>query len=145
LLEVLDPEQNHNFYDNYLETEYDLSKVLFIATANAIQNMQPALRDRLEIVDLSGYAVEEKIQIARRHLVPKQKEAHGLSKMKFKIGDKVLSKIIEDYTRGKRRQGIGSTTRCCDASRSKGICHEEPHQKSTFASRRCENSRQAKV
>jgi len=99
LLEVLDPEQNHNFYDNYLETEYDLSKVLFIATANAIQNMQPALRDRLEIVDLSGYAVEEKIQIARRHLVPKQKEAHGLGKMKFKIGDKVLSKIIEDYTR----------------------------------------------
>jgi ATP-dependent Lon protease len=99
LLEVLDPEQNHNFYDNYLETEYDLSKVLFIATANAVQNMQPALRDRLEIVDLSGYAVEEKIQIARRHLVPKQKEAHGLGKMKFKIGDKVLSKIIEDYTR----------------------------------------------
>jgi len=99
MLEVLDPEQNNSFYDNYLETEFDLSKVLFIATANALQNIQPALRDRLEIVDLSGYAVEEKIQIARRHLVPKQKEAHGLEKMKFKIGDKVLSKIIEDYTR----------------------------------------------
>lgn len=99
LLEVLDPEQNHTFYDNYLELEYDLSKVLFIATANNVQNIQPALRDRLEIIDLSGYAVEEKIEIAKRHLVPKQKEAHGLTGMSFKIGDKVLEKIIEDYTR----------------------------------------------
>ncbi|MBS1745062.1 MAG: endopeptidase La [Bacteroidetes bacterium] len=99
LLEVLDPEQNNTFYDNYLELEYDLSKVLFIATANNIQNIQPALRDRLEIIDLSGYAVEEKIQIAQRHLVPKQKEAHGLVKTKLKISDKVLQKIIENYTR----------------------------------------------
>jgi len=99
MLEVLDPEQNHTFYDNYLELEYDLSKVLFIATANNIQNIQPALRDRLEIIDLSGYAVEEKMEIAKRHLVPKQKEAHGLKDMNFKIGDKVLEKIIQDYTR----------------------------------------------
>src|SRR5689334_20897040 len=99
LLEVLDPEQNHTFYDNYLELEYDLSKVLFIATANNINNIQPALRDRLEIIDLSGYAVEEKMEIARRHLVPKQKEAHGLGNMKFKIGEKVLEKMIQDYTR----------------------------------------------
>ncbi|MBV9963309.1 MAG: endopeptidase La [Parafilimonas sp.] len=99
LLEVLDPEQNNTFYDNYLELEYDLSKVLFIATANNIQNIQPALRDRLEIIDLSGYAVEEKIQIAQRHLVPKQKEAHGLGKVKLKISDKVLQRIIESYTR----------------------------------------------
>lgn len=99
LLEVLDPEQNNTFYDNYLELEYDLSKVLFIATANNIQNIQPALRDRLEIIDLSGYAVEEKIQIAQRHLVPKQKEAHGLGKSKLKISDKVLQKVIENYTR----------------------------------------------
>ncbi len=99
LLEVLDPEQNHTFYDNYLELEYDLSKVLFVATANDINTIQPALRDRLEIIDLSGYAVEEKVEIARRHLVPKQKEAHGLDKMNFKISDKVLSKIIQDYTR----------------------------------------------
>jgi len=99
LLEVLDPEQNNNFYDNYLELEYDLSKVLFIATANNLQNIQPALRDRLEIIDLSGYAVEEKMEIAKRHLIPKQKEAHGLKEMNFKIGDKVLQQIIEDYTR----------------------------------------------
>jgi len=99
LLEVLDPEQNHSFYDNYLELEYDLSKVLFIATANNVANIQPALRDRLEIIDLSGYAVEEKVEIAKRHLVPRQKDLHGLAKMNFKISDKVLEKIIEDYTR----------------------------------------------
>lgn len=99
LLEVLDPEQNNTFYDNYLELEYDLSKVLFIATANDLNNIQPALRDRLEIINLSGYAVEEKIEIAKRHLIPKQLEAHGLGKVKFKIGDKILEKIIQDYTR----------------------------------------------
>ncbi len=99
LLEVLDPEQNNSFYDNYLELEYDLSKVLFIATANNINNIQPALRDRLEIIELNGYAVEEKVEIARRHLVPKQKEAHGLKNMNFNIGDKVLDRIIQDYTR----------------------------------------------
>jgi ATP-dependent Lon protease len=99
LLEVLDPEQNNSFYDNYLELEYDLSKVLFIATANNLQNMHPALRDRLEIIELSGYAVEEKIEIAKRHLVPKQQEAHGLKNTRMKISDKVLEKVIQDYTR----------------------------------------------
>ena len=99
LLEVLDPEQNNSFYDNYLELEYDLSKVLFIATANNLSNIQPALRDRLEIIDLSGYAVEEKIEIARRHLLPKQKEMHGLKPASFKMSDTVLEKIIADYTR----------------------------------------------
>ncbi|MBN8675339.1 MAG: endopeptidase La [Chitinophagales bacterium] len=99
LLEVLDPEQNHTFYDNYLELEYDLSKVLFIATANNINNIQPALRDRLEIIDLSGYAVEEKVEIAKRHLFPKQKDLHGLKNSNFKMSDKVLEKVIQDYTR----------------------------------------------
>jgi ATP-dependent Lon protease len=99
LLEVLDPEQNNSFYDNYLETEYDLSKTLFIATANDISQIQPALRDRLEIIDLSGYAVEEKVEIAKRHLLPKQKTAHGLDKINFKVPDTVLEKMIEDYTR----------------------------------------------
>ncbi|MET0394048.1 MAG: endopeptidase La, partial [Chitinophagaceae bacterium] len=99
LLEVLDPEQNHTFYDNYLEMEYDLSKVLFIATANNLQNIQPALRDRLEVIELSGYAVEEKAEIARQHLVPRQKELHGLKSSNFKISDKVLQRIIQDYTR----------------------------------------------
>ncbi|MBD0332078.1 MAG: endopeptidase La [Chitinophagaceae bacterium] len=99
LLEVLDPEQNHTFYDNYLELEYDLSKVLFIATANNLQNIQPALRDRLEIIELNGYAIEEKIEIAKRHLIPKQKEAHGLKNTGLKVSDKVLEKIIQEYTR----------------------------------------------
>ncbi len=99
LLEVLDPEQNNTFYDNYLELEYDLSKILFIATANNISNIQPALRDRLEIIDLSGYAVEEKIQIASRHLIPKQKDMHGLKPLSFKMSDTVLEKVIADYTR----------------------------------------------
>src|SRR5688572_21886270 len=99
LLEVLDPEQNNTFYDNYLELEYDLSKVLFIATANNLQNIQPALRDRLEIIDLGGYAVEEKLEIAKRHLIPKQREAHGLKNTNFNIGEKVIEKMIQEYTR----------------------------------------------
>ncbi len=99
LLEVLDPEQNNTFYDNYLEMEYDLSRVLFIATANNINNIPPALRDRLEIIDLSGYAVEEKIEIAKRHLIPKQKEMHGLKDISFKMSDAILENVIQDYTR----------------------------------------------
>jgi ATP-dependent Lon protease len=125
LLEVLDPEQNNTFYDNYLEHEYDLSKVLFIATANDINNIQPALRDRLEIINLSGYAVEEKIEIAKRHLVPKQREAHGLKDKKFKISDKVIEKIIQDYT---RESGVRELDRYLAADheiRSEGICDEE--------------------
>ncbi|WP_343693842.1 endopeptidase La [Chitinophaga sp.] len=99
MLEVLDPEQNGTFYDNYLELEYDLSKVLFIATANDINAISPALRDRLEIIDLSGYSIEEKVEIAKRHLVPKQKEAHGLKQLKMRISNSVLDRIIQDYTR----------------------------------------------
>lgn len=99
LLEVLDPEQNNTFYDNYLELEYDLSKVLFIATANSLSTIPAPLRDRLEIIDLSGYAVEEKIEIAKRHLIPKQQEMHGLKPGSFKMSDAVLEKTIQDYTR----------------------------------------------
>ena len=99
LLEVLDPEQNHTFYDNYLELEYDLSKVLFIATANSLNDIQPALRDRLEIIHLNGYAVEEKIEIAKKHLIPKQKGAHGLKNHKISLGNPSIRKIIEDYSR----------------------------------------------
>ena len=99
LLEVLDPEQNHTFYDNYLELEYDLSKVLFIATANDLQSIQPALRDRLEIIDLTGYAVEEKERIAQTHLLPKQKELHGLQEHDLKVSPVVMTFLIENYTR----------------------------------------------
>lgn len=99
LLEILDPEQNNSFYDNYLELEFDLSKVLFIATANSLGDIQPALRDRLEIIQLTGYSTEEKIEIAKRHLIPKQKEMHGLAKIPLRITDKVINKIIQEYTR----------------------------------------------
>lgn len=99
LLEVLDPEQNNSFYDNYLELEFDLSKVLFIATANDLQGIQPALRDRMEIIDLSGYATKEKLEIAKRHLIPKQKEAHGLKNVSFRLSDPVIEDIIVNYTR----------------------------------------------
>lgn len=99
LLEILDPEQNNSFYDNYLELEYDLSKVLFIATANSLSEIQPALRDRLEIIQLSGYSPEEKTEIAKRHLIPKQRDLHGLAKVPMKFPDKVILRIIQEYTR----------------------------------------------
>lgn len=99
MLEVLDPEQNGTFYDNYLELEYDLSKVLFIATANNINAISPALRDRLEIIDLSGYSIEEKVEIAKRHLIPKQKDAHGLKALKMRISNNIIERVIQDYTR----------------------------------------------
>lgn len=99
LLEVLDPEQNTTFHDNYLDTEYDLSKVLFIATANNIGNINPALRDRMEMIHIPGYILEDKIQIARKHLLPKQLEAHGVSAKQLKISSRVIQKIIEEYTR----------------------------------------------
>lgn len=99
LLEILDPEQNNTFYDNYLELDYDLSKVMFIATANSLNDIQPALRDRMEIIQLSGYSVEEKLEIARKHLVPKQKAAHGLERFKFNINKDALEYLIHAYTR----------------------------------------------
>ncbi len=99
LLEVLDPEQNNTFNDNYLEVEYDLSKVLFIATANSLDTIQPALRDRMEIIEITGYTVEEKLQIAIRHLVPKQLKEHGLGDADYKFTKEALLKIISHYTR----------------------------------------------
>ncbi len=99
LLEVLDPEQNTTFHDNYLDMEYDLSKVLFIATANNAGAISPALRDRMEMINVSGYLLEEKIEIAKRHLLPKQLEAHGVKARQLKIKDSVLEKIISEYTR----------------------------------------------
>ncbi len=115
LLEVLDPEQNNAFKDNYLEVDYDLSKVLFIATANSLDTIQGPLRDRMEIIEISGYTVEEKTEIARKHLVPKQLEQHGIKAKDLKVDDKAIQKIIEGYTResGVRRleQQIGSLVR----------------------------------
>jgi len=99
LLEVLDPEQNNAFHDNYLEMEYDLSNVMFIATANTVASINPALRDRMEMIEVSGYIVEEKVEIAKKHLVPKQLEAHGIEKSKVTINKSVIEYIIENHTR----------------------------------------------
>jgi len=99
LLEVLDPEQNSTFFDNFLEMEYDLSKVLFIATANTLSTVSPALRDRMELIEITGYLVEEKLEIARQHLLPKQLENHGVKAEQLSIGKKVMEILIEKYTR----------------------------------------------
>lgn len=99
LLEVLDPEQNHAFYDNYLELEFDLSRVMFIATANSLSSIQPALRDRMEIIHIEGYSQEEKLQIARKHLLKKQFSHHGIPEKSIRISDPVLSQIVEEYTK----------------------------------------------
>src|SRR5690606_28862435 len=99
MLEVLDPEQNSDFHDNFLEVGYDLSKVMFIATANNLSSIQPALLDRMEIIHVTGYTIEEKVEIAKRHLLPKQLKEHGLSAKDLKIGKAQLEKIVEGYTR----------------------------------------------
>jgi ATP-dependent Lon protease len=106
LLEVLDPEQNENFYDNFLELDYDLSKVLFVATANSISTIQPALRDRMEIIEITGYTVEEKIEIANKHLIPKLLKNHGLKKNNLNLSKPIIEKIITDYTRESGVRGL---------------------------------------
>ena len=99
LLEVLDPEQNNAFHDNFVEVEYDLSKVLFITTANTFSTISPALRDRMEMIEMSGYSLEEKVEIAKRHLLPNQLKEHGLNNDALELSDKVLTKVIQEYTR----------------------------------------------
>jgi ATP-dependent Lon protease len=129
LLEVLDPEQNSTFLDNYLEVEYDLSKVLFIATANTLDTIHPALRDRMEIIEISGYTTQEKLQIAKEHLVKKQREENGLKPSHIQISDEALVKIIEDYTResGVRtlERKIGNVVRKI----AKSVALEEKYEK----------------
>jgi ATP-dependent Lon protease len=115
LLEVLDPEQNNSFLDNYMEVEYDLSRVMFVATANNLDTIHPALRDRMEIIEVSGYTMEEKVQIAKKHLLPKQKAEHGLDKIAFTMTDAAIQKVVEGYTREsgvrKLEQEIGRVVR----------------------------------
>ncbi len=129
LLEVLDPEQNFAFMDNYLEVEFDLSKVLFIATANSLDTIHPALRDRMEIIEVSGYTLEEKVQIAKKHLIPKQRKEHGLGTKDAVFDDKAVVKLIDDYTResGVRNleQKIGAVVRRV----AKSVAMEEEHSK----------------
>lgn len=106
LLEVLDPEQNGTFHDNYLDIDYDLSKVLFITTANNISTIHPALKDRMEMIPVTGYLAEEKVNIAQGYLIPKQLEAHGLKKSQFKINKAAINKVIDEYTRESGVRGL---------------------------------------
>jgi ATP-dependent Lon protease len=106
LLEVLDPEQNNAFNDHYVETDYDLSNVLFIATANSLSSIQPALLDRMEIIEVNGYTIEEKIEIAKKYLLPKQKEQHGLKNKDITIKSSIIERVIEDYTRESGVRGL---------------------------------------
>lgn len=106
LLEVLDPEQNSSFYDHYVEVDYDLSNILFIATANSLSTIQPALLDRMEIIEVNGYTIEEKIEIAKKYLLPKQKENHGLQNKDINLKPALIEKVIEDYTRESGVRGL---------------------------------------
>jgi len=127
LLEVLDPEQNSTFYDHYVEMDFDLSNVMFIATANSLSNIQPALLDRMEIIEVSGYTIEEKVEIARQHLIPKQREAHGLKLKDVTLKNDIIEKLVVDYTResGVRalEKKIGSLVRGI----AKSIAMNEPY------------------
>lgn len=127
LLEVLDTEQNATFYDNFLELDYDLSKVLFIATANSLSTIQPALRDRMEIIEVTGYTVEEKIEIAKRHLIPKLLKNHGLEKTHVNIAKSVLEKIITNYTRESGVRLLEKTLAKIIRSVAKEIAMENEH------------------
>ena len=127
LLEVLDPEQNSSFYDNFLEMGYDLSKVLFIATANSLNTIQPALRDRMEIIDVNGYTIEEKVEIAKKHLLPKQIKEHGLEAKDIKLGKKELEQIIEGYTRESGVRGLDKKVAKVVRYAAKSIALEEAY------------------
>ncbi len=129
LLEVLDPEQNTTFHDNYLDTEYDLSKVLFIATANNVENISAALRDRMEMINIPGYILEDKVQIAQNHLVKKQSEAHGIPEGELSLGNDTVVRIIEDYTRESGVRGLDKHIAKIARNRAKTIALEESYEK----------------
>jgi len=125
LLEVLDPEQNAEFYDNYIETEYDLSRVMFIATANDLANIQGPLRDRMELIEVNGYTVEEKVKIAKIHLLPKQIKAHGITKKDISIDAKTLEKLVEEYTNESGVRGLDKMVAKLVRNRARQIAMEQ--------------------
>jgi ATP-dependent Lon protease len=127
LLEVLDPEQNTAFHDNYLEVDYDLSRIMFIATANGLNTIHPALRDRMEIIDLSGYLKEEKTEIAKRHLIPKQLSEHGVKKKQLSFSNEIIQQIIEDYTREAGVRALEKNIAKVIRNRVKSIVMEEEY------------------
>jgi ATP-dependent Lon protease len=127
LLEVLDPEQNSEFHDNFLEMGFDLSKVMFIATANTLNNIQPALMDRMEIINVTGYTIEEKVEIAKRHLLPKQLKEHGLTEKHLKIAKPQLEKIAEGYTRESGVRGLEKQIAKMVRHAAKNIAMEETY------------------
>ncbi len=127
MLEVLDPEQNSEFYDNFLEMGYDLSKVMFIATSNNMSTIQPALRDRMEVINMTGYTIEEKIEIARQHLLPKQLKEHGLTEKNVVIGKRQLERIVEGYTRESGVRGLEKQIAKLVRSIAKSIVMEEEY------------------
>ncbi len=129
LLEVLDPEQNNSFYDNFLEMGYDLSKVMFIATSNTMSSIQPALRDRMEVIKMSGYTIEEKVEIARQHLLPRQLKEHGLTAKDLTIGKKQLEKIVEGYTRESGVRGLEAKIAQVIRNAAKSVAMEEEYNK----------------
>lgn len=127
LLEVLDPEQNSAFYDNYIETEFDLSKVMFIATANSLSTIQGPLLDRMEIIEVNGYTIEEKIEIAKKHLLPKQLEAHGITKKELSIDKKTIEKIVENYTNESGVRGLDKQLAKVARHRARQVAVEEKY------------------
>ena len=134
LLEVLDPEQNTTFHDNYLDTEYDLSKVLFIATANNINNISTALRDRMEMINIPGYILEDKVNIATKHLVKKQRDAHGIDDDKLSLSNEAIVRIIEDYTRESGVRSLDKNIAKIARNRAKSIALEEEYKATLEAS-----------
>ncbi len=127
LLEVLDPEQNNTFYDNYIELDYDLSNIMFIATANSLSTIQPALRDRMEIIEINGYTIEEKIEIAKRHLLPKQLEEQGLKKDQLTLSDAIVEYLIENYTRESGVRGLEKVIAKIVRNAAKSIAMEQKY------------------
>ena len=129
LLEVLDPEQNNSFYDNFLEMGYDLSKVMFIATSNNMAAIQPALQDRMEVIRMSGYTIEEKVEIARQHLFPRQLKEHGMTSKDLAIGKKQLEKIVEGYTRESGVRNLEAKIAQVIRNAAKSVAMEEEYNK----------------
>ncbi|MFT7051222.1 MAG: ATP-dependent Lon protease [Psychroserpens sp.] len=127
LLEVLDPEQNSEFHDNFLEMGFDLSKVMFIATANSLNNIQPALLDRMEMINVTGYTIEEKVEIGKRHLLPKQLKEHGLTDKHLKVAKPQLEKVVEGYTRESGVRGLEKQIAKLVRHAAKSIAMEEDY------------------